>query len=344
MNINKTLKHRYAPYLFISPFLVIFFALNFYPLLVSLFISLNEWKMGSELAFENMTFDPVFNYNIAITHPLIKEALINTTLVALSSVVIVHTLALVFSKLILSSFNWLQGLLLVMLFAPFILSETSLADSYINGFWSFRGWVEANKNAEHTFLFGKLMHDYLPTITAWFWSVMYNRHPAMYVVFVLSVKYIGFFTLVYTMVLRTVSQDIKDAAFLEGAGNLRVFFQIEIPSIRAMLLAMLVLSFIFFVQSSDVSVYLKNHRNGLDIGVTYFSLMMKMLNEQEFGPAASLSWVFISTLVSLAILIIVFIRRKLIVSKLMALIVIIKHLNRQKIKSYLNNVLGGSKL
>ena len=86
MNINKVFTHRYAPYLFISPFLIIFFALNFYPLLVSLFISLNEWKMGSELALKNMTYDPLYNYNIAVTHPLIIEALINTTLIALSSV------------------------------------------------------------------------------------------------------------------------------------------------------------------------------------------------------------------------------------------------------------------
>ncbi|BCE02216.1 carbohydrate ABC transporter permease [Marinicellulosiphila megalodicopiae] len=293
MNINNAVHHRFAPFLFVSPFLVIFFVLNFYPLLVSLYISMHDWLTGSALSVENMVFDPLHNYTIALTHPLIKDALINTTLVALLSVFLVHSLALGLSKLILNSFTWIQGLLLVMLFAPFILSETSLSDSYINGFWQIRGWIESH-----------MQGDTVP----WFWQLLNNRYPALFVVFVLGVKYIGFFTLVYTMVLRTVSNDIKDAAYLEGASSLLVFFKIEIPAIRSMIIAMVILSFIFFVQSSEVSVYLKNHHNERDIGVTYFSLMMKLLGDREFGPAASLSWAFISALVSIALVIFVILR------------------------------------
>ena len=43
--------------------------------------------------------------------------------------------------------------------------------------------------------------------------------------------------------------------------------------------------------------------------------MMKLLGDREFGPAASLSWVFIGALVSFALIILAIVKRKSIKEK-----------------------------
>src|SRR5262245_28392147 len=83
-----------APYVFISPFYIIFLAFGLLPIVFSLAVSLYDWRGTTPGAFVGLQ-----NYRVLLQDPTFYKSLLNTTYVWLGSVPPMILLALVFASI-----------------------------------------------------------------------------------------------------------------------------------------------------------------------------------------------------------------------------------------------------
>src|SRR5215213_1467264 len=84
-----------APYVFISPFYIIFLAFGLLPILFSLVVSLYDWRGTAPSTFVGLQ-----NYQLLLRDPALYKALWNTVYIWLGSVPPMILLALIFSVLL----------------------------------------------------------------------------------------------------------------------------------------------------------------------------------------------------------------------------------------------------
>ena len=82
---------RIAPYLFIAPFFALFLVFGLFPLLFSIYLSLQQWNPAEGL--HTMHWVGLENYGYALTDPWFWDALYNTAWFALVSGLPQHLVA-----------------------------------------------------------------------------------------------------------------------------------------------------------------------------------------------------------------------------------------------------------
>ena len=83
---------QWAPYIFISPFFILFAVFSLFPLLFSIYLSFNQWEAASGV--EAMQWVGLDNYKYALSDPWFLRSLGNTLWLALASGVPQHLVAI----------------------------------------------------------------------------------------------------------------------------------------------------------------------------------------------------------------------------------------------------------
>lgn len=95
--------HKWVPYLFISPFFIIFLVFGIFPMLFSLYLSFHYWEPAAGLsAMEWVGWE---NYQFALTDDWFHKSLYNTFWMALASGVPQHLVAIPLAFFIHTSFK-----------------------------------------------------------------------------------------------------------------------------------------------------------------------------------------------------------------------------------------------
>ena len=100
------LSPKWAPYVFISPFLVLFGVFGIFPLAFSLYLAFQSWEPTGGL--KAMEFVGLANFAFALKDPWFWTSLKNTLWLAVASGVPQHLIALPLAAFIPSSFKRLR--------------------------------------------------------------------------------------------------------------------------------------------------------------------------------------------------------------------------------------------
>ena len=101
---------KWAPYIFISPFFILFAIFSLFPLLFSIYLSFNQWEAASGV--EAMEWVGLDNYKYALSDPWFLRSLGNTVWLALASGVPQHLGAIPLAAFIPNSFKRSRNLVL----------------------------------------------------------------------------------------------------------------------------------------------------------------------------------------------------------------------------------------
>jgi multiple sugar transport system permease protein len=115
---------------------------------------------------------------------------------------------------------------------------------------------------------------------------------------------VPFATVILLAAMQGVSDDLYEAARLDGAGELRQFVSITVPLIRGAVSFVVVISIIHAFQAFDL-VYVLTGRNGGPETATYvlgIMLFQHAFAFLEFGYASALAWVIFGILLVLTVL------------------------------------------
>ena len=98
---------QWAPYIFISPFFILFAVFSLFPLLFSIYLSFNQWEAASGV--DAMQWVGLDNYKYALSDPWFLRSLGNTGWLALASGVPQHLVAIPLAACGLVT-PWLAGI------------------------------------------------------------------------------------------------------------------------------------------------------------------------------------------------------------------------------------------
>jgi ABC-type sugar transport system permease subunit len=316
-----------AGWLFLSPNLIGFLLFFAGPLVFSLVISFYEWDGITEatfvgfgnyietlgLSFSTGAGDPAAGYqwivntplvNIAASDPLFWRAIFNISLFLVVAVPLAVVPALILATLINNGYRGTKTFRTIF-FVPAVagvIGVTLIWKQMLNSTVGFVNWVIATFNGfVNAILPGNPLPD--PVEIGWLsdpsvalWAVM----------LVFAWSQFGFNTVLFTAGMQGVPKELHEAAELDGAGSLKRFFSITLPTLRATTFFVIASTVILALQLFDI-VYALNQPNpvGFPDNATLTPVVyLYQLGFQQsaFGQASAVAWVLFIFIFSLTLL------------------------------------------
>ena len=279
------LSPRWAPYVFISPFLVLFFVFGMFPLLFSLALAFQTWEPTAGLSA--MEFVGLDNFAFALQDEWFWKSLKNTAWLAVASGVPQHLVAIPLAVFIHTSFKKLRNGVVGAYFLPYITSTVAIAIMFSSLFSTDFGLV----NLALQGLGMKEPIDWMGEPS--------NIKPA--VALIVFWRYVGFNVVLYLAALQTIPKDLYEAATMDGAGRLQQFFHITLPGIKPMVFFGVTLSVIGGLQLFEEPFILTGGRGGSDqAGMTTAMYLYRMaFDVNDFGASSAMAWLMFVVVVVL---------------------------------------------
>jgi multiple sugar transport system permease protein len=265
-----------APYVFVSPFLVLFGIFGVFPLGFSLYLAFQSWEPTAGL--QAMQFVGTDNFAFALRDEWFWKSMGNTGWLAVASGVPQHLVAIPLAVFIHTSFRRARDGVVGAYFLPYITSTVAIAIMFSSLFSKDFGLVNQGLHA----LFGGEPIDWL--------GAPENIKPA--IAMLVFWRYVGFNVVLYLAALQTIPKDIYEAATMDGAGRLQQFFFITLPSLKPMIFFGVTLSVIGGLQLFEEPFILTGGRGGSDqSGMTAAIYLYRMAFDfNDFGAASAMSW------------------------------------------------------
>jgi ABC-type sugar transport system permease subunit len=264
---------RAAPYVFISPFYLIFLAFGLLPIVFSLGVSLYDWRGVTPWSFVGLN-----NYQVLLRDPGFYTALRNTVIVWLGSVPPMILLALVFAVLLNTQRVRFRGFFRTVYFLPVVTSLviTGLMFSFLFSY-SF-GLVNR--------LLEPLGIDPINWLTDPTWM-----KPTL--ILALLWRWTGNDMVIMLAGLQSIPDDLYEAARVDGASGPQMFWQITVPLMRPVILFAAIISTIgTFNLFAEPYVLFDADGGTAQAGlVTGTLLYQNAFIYFKFGYGAALAWV-----------------------------------------------------
>ena len=284
----------WAPYVFLSPFVILFAVFGVFPLGFSLYLAFQSWEPTSGLGA--MEFVGLSNYAFALQDEWFWKSLKNTVWLALGSGVPQHLVAIPLAVFIHSSFKKMRNGVVGAYFMPYITSTVAIAILFSSLFSTDYGLINV---ALQTLKAVPGLGWLLPSNPVDWLNDPDNIKPAISMI--VFWRYVGFNVVLYLAALQTIPGDIYEAATMDGAGRLQQFFHITLPSLKPMIFFGVTLSVIGGLQLFEEPFILTGGRGGTgQSGMTTAIYLYRMAFDfNDFGAASAMSWLLFILVVAL---------------------------------------------
>jgi len=210
------------PYLFISPFYILFLIFGVYPILFSLYLSFTEWKGLGPIKFVGLQ-----NFELLFKDKLFWHSMTNGVILFFMYVPIMTFMALVLAMILNSKrvrgFRFFRTLL----FIPYIMNIVAAG-------FTFRLLL----NQKYGLVNALLEIFNIPPVP-WLESVWGGRVSLCLLVIW---AWLGYNMVLMLAGLQTIPSELTEAALIDGASSTQAFFYITIPLMRPVILFSVVLS------------------------------------------------------------------------------------------------------
>lgn len=279
---------QWAPYVFISPFLLLFGVFGVFPLLFSLYLAFQSWEPTSGLT--SMEFVGWGNFAFALQDEWFWKSLENTAWLAVVSGAPQHLVAIPLAVFIHTSFKRLRDGVMGAYFVPYITSTVAIAIMFSSLFSTDFGMVNAVLGS----VFGTQPIDWLGDPR--------TIKPA--IAFIVFWRYLGFNVVLYLAALQSIPKDLYEAATMDGASAWQQFWYITLPSLKPMMFFGITLSVIGGLQLFEEPFILTGGRGGVDqSGMTSAVYLYRMAFDfNDFGGASAMSWLLFLVVAALTYL------------------------------------------
>lgn len=291
--------HKWVPYLFISPFFIIFLAFGVFPMLFSLYLSFHYWEPAAGLSV--MEWVGWENYQFALTDDWFHKSLYNTFWMALASGVPQHLVAIPLAFFIHTSFKRARNGVIGVYFLPYITSTVAVAMIFTTLFSRDYGLVNMVLTSIGTISIGGIepFAWIFPTQNIDWNQPEYTKGMISFVVFW---RYVGWNTILYLSAMQTIPKDLYEAATIDGASKIKQFFYITLPMLKPMMFFAITLSIIGSLQIFEEPFIITNGTGGIDQAGKSAAMHMYItaFQEGDFGTASAISWILFMIIAALS--------------------------------------------
>lgn len=265
---------KVSPYLYISPFFILFAITGLFPLVYTAVVSVYDWNLlGGQGDFVGLQ-----NYTDVLAQPTFWKSLRNTvSIFVLSSVpqvIAAIAIAALLDQNLRAATFWRMGVLLPYVVAPVAVSMIFgrlFADQYglIN---ELLGLVGVDPIRWHA--------DALASHVA--------------IASMVNFRWTGYNALIFLAAMQAVPRELYEAAIIDGAGRVRQFFSVTVPQIRATIIFVVITSTIGGLQIFDEPrMFDAQGLGGADrqwMTTVLYLYDVAWGNQKNFGRAAAVAW------------------------------------------------------
>jgi multiple sugar transport system permease protein len=285
LNAMPRLSPEWAPYVFLSPFLLLFVVFGIFPLLFSFYLAFQSWEPTAGLSA--MKFVGLDNFIFTLGDEWFWKSLGNTLWLALAAGVPQHLVAIPLATFIHTVFKRARNAIVGLYFLPYITSTVAIAMMFSTLFSTEHGLIN---QGIHYLSQWPLFSWFLPEQAIDWLGQAETLKPA--IATVVFWRYVGFNVVLYLAALQTIPKDLYEAATMDGAGRWQQFWFITLPSLRPMIYFGVMLSVIGGMQLFEEPFILTSGKGGTDqAGMTTAVYMYRTAFDfNDFGTASALSW------------------------------------------------------
>ena len=275
---------RASPYGYIAPFFILFGIVGLFPLMYTAYVSVHDWDLiGGQGEFLGLE-----NYAFVLGRPIFWTSLGNTISIFLLSTVPQIAIALVLASLLDANIRaktfWRMGVLL-----PYVIAPVAVTLIFSRLFADGSGFV----NALIGFLGAEPIgwhRDSLPAHVA--------------IATMVNFRWTGFNTLVLLAAMQAIPRDLYEAAIIDGAGRVRQFWSVTVPSVRPTIVFVAITSTIGGLQIFDEARLYDTQGLGGNSGqwktITLYLYELGW-SQQRLGRAAAVAWLLFLLIVVFAL-------------------------------------------
>lgn len=268
------LRENILGFSFLSPWIIGFIIFTIYPIIYSLYLSLNDVKISAEgmklnyLGFKNyqraFVFDRVMVLDLAA---FLKDALI--------MIIVINVFALIFALILnlnikgKNFFRTLFFLPVVIVSGPVINELVEQNILVLPGISNFRVIEMFSEIFGHRF--GLLIVNIFSRLIYMFW-------------------FSGVQIIIFLAVLQKLDRDIYEAAEIDGASPWESFWKLTLPTLKPIFLINIIYTFIMLATFSENKVIIDIKDAIIDV-------------QEGYGYASALAWIYFVTLVLVVLVI-----------------------------------------
>ncbi len=266
---------KLSPYLYVSPFFIVFAIVGLFPLLYTAWVSLHDWHLiGGQGAFVGID-----NYTSVLEQPNFLKALRNTfSIFVLSSVpqvIAAIVIAYFLDTNIRAKTFWRMGVLL-----PYVVAPVAVSMIFAKIFADQSGAANA--------LLGLVGVDPIAWHGSAFWS-----HVA--IATMVNFRWTGYNALIFLAAMQAIPREIYEAAIVDGANRVKTFFQVTVPMLRPTIIFVVITSTIGGLQIFDEPRMFDTMGGGGSdkqwMTLTMYIYELGWGAQKSFGRAAAVSWI-----------------------------------------------------
>ena len=241
MKQQRAFSYAKYGYLFSIPFIVVFCIFNLYPTIYTAILGFTDCKGLGNTEWKFLVEEPFKNFQQILENPSFKTAVLNTFKIWIMNFIPQITLALVLTAWFTSRRNVLKGqsFFKVVFYMPNIITAASVAILF---------------NA----LFGYPMGPVNDLIVSWglvdkpFAFIDSKIASQCIVAFIQFWQWYGYTMIILISGVLGINPEIYEAAELDGANDIQMFFRVTIPNLKTILLYTLITSLIGGLTMYDI--------------------------------------------------------------------------------------------
>ena len=265
------------PLLFVSPFFILFAVFGVYPIIFSLWLSFHSWRGVGDMKFIGLD-----NYTLLFRDNLFWNSMLNSVIMFFIYVPVMTFLAVVLASVLNAGFLKLQGLWRALIFVPYITSM--VASGY-----TFKLMFDQNAGIANRLL-GFFGIQPVPWLNDVWWARV-----TLGIMMVWA--WLGYNTVIMLAGMQTIPNELGEAARVDGASRMQVFFRITVPLLRPVIVFAVTLSIIGTFHMYTEPVILTG---GGPIRATETPVMQIFSNTfaaLKFGYASAMSYIYFAIIV-----------------------------------------------
>lgn len=222
-----TLHTRSAARLMMAPSVIVLLAWMIVPLAMTIYFSFLRYNL---LMPDVQEWTGFFNYEFFVTDPAFGIAIANTLLLV-GGVLLITVVGGVLLALLLDQPFFGQGIVRLLVIAPFFVMPTVTALVWKNMFmhpvYGLFAWIARGLGLEPI--------DWLASV------------PLLSVIIIVAWQWLPFATLILLTALQSLSEEQREAAGMDGAGPLSLFFYIVLPHLARAITVVILIETIFLL-------------------------------------------------------------------------------------------------
>jgi len=221
-SLFRKIRKNKIPYLFISPFFILFAIFMLYPTVYSLYLSFFKWSGAGPKIYVGL-----LNYTNLLTTKPFLQSLINSVIIFFLYVPAMTLLALILASLLNSRYVRLRGVFRTFVFIPYVTATIAVT-------YSFQLLLDKRFGMANLFL-------------GWFGvePVAWLNTPGLARICLSGLvtwRWLGYNMILLLAGLQNIPPELYEAAKIDGATPMQSFFHITVPLVKPMLLFCILLS------------------------------------------------------------------------------------------------------